>query len=113
MHEVSLCESMLDILKAQAARDHFTRVKRVAVDIGALSCVEPEALKFGFDAVMKGSLADGAVLEISRPAAQALCLDCFRTVPVGKRFDTCPECGSEALQVVAGEELKIRELEVV
>ncbi|MEM5582767.1 hydrogenase maturation nickel metallochaperone HypA [Roseibium sp. AS2] len=113
MHEMSLCESILDILKDRAARDSFTRVKRVSVDIGPLSCVEPEALRFGFDVVMKGSLAEGAALEISRPPAEALCLSCFRTVPVKERFDTCPECGSEALQVVSGEELKIRELEVV
>ncbi|MCL4156622.1 UNVERIFIED_CONTAM: hypothetical protein GTU68_037984, partial [Idotea baltica] len=99
MHEMSLCESILDILKDRAARDSFTRVKRVSVDIGPLSCVEPEALRFGFDVVMKGSLAEGAALEISRPPAEALCLSCFRTVPVKERFNTCPECGSEALQV--------------
>jgi len=113
MHEMSLCESILDILKDQAAKDRFTCVKRVAIDIGPLSCVEPEALKFGFDVVTKGSLADGAVLEITRPQAEALCLACFKTVPVKARFDICPECGSEALQVVSGEDLKIRELEVV
>jgi hydrogenase nickel incorporation protein HypA/HybF len=113
MHEMSLCESILDILKAQAVADRFSRVKRVRVDIGPLSCVEPEALRFGFDVVMKGSLAEGAVLEIARPPAEALCLSCFRTVPVKERFDSCPECGSEALQVTSGEELKIRELEVV
>jgi len=113
MHEMSLCESILDILKEQAARDRFTRVKRVSVDIGPLSCVEPEALQFGFDVVMKGSLAEGAALIISRRPAEALCLSCFKTVPVRQRFDCCPECGSEALQVVSGEELKIRELEVV
>ncbi len=113
MHEMSLCESILDILKDQAAKDSFTRVKRVAVDIGPLSCVEPEALKFGFDVVTRGSLAEGAILEISRPSAEALCLSCFKTVQVNARFDCCPKCGSEALQVVSGEELKIRELEVV
>jgi len=113
MHEMSLCESILDILEDQAAKDHFTQVKRVSVDIGPLSCVEPEALQFGFDVVMTGSLAEGAVLEIARPPAEALCLGCFKTVPVQARFDSCPECGSDALQVVSGEELKIRELEVV
>ena len=113
MHEMSLCESILEILKEQAVRDHFTKVNRVCVDVGPLSCVEPEALQFGFDVVMKGSLAEGAVLEISRPPAEALCLNCFKTVPVSQRFDICPECGGEALQVIAGEELKIRELEVV
>ena len=113
MHEMSLCESILDILKERAAEDNFTRVRRVAVAIGPLSCVEPEALKFGFDVIMKGTLAEGAILEISRPPAEAFCLACLKTVPVAQRFDTCPECGSDALQVTSGEDLKIRELEVV
>ncbi|CTQ63134.1 MAG: hydrogenase maturation nickel metallochaperone HypA [Roseibium album] len=113
MHELSLCESILEILKDRAARDNFTEVRRVCVDVGPLSCVEPDALQFGFDVVMRGSLAEGAKLEIFRPPAEALCLTCFKTVPVQRRFDTCPECGGEALQVTSGEELKIRELEVV
>lgn len=113
MHEMSLCENILEILKEQADKDHFTKVNRVCVEIGPLSCVEPEALKFGFDVVMKGSLAEGAILEISTPPAEALCLTCFSTVPVRQRFDTCPKCGGDALQVIAGEELKLRELEVV
>jgi len=113
MHEMSLCENILDILKEQAVRDHFTRVKRVCVDIGPLSCVDPEALQFGFDVVMKGSLAEGAALEISMTAAEAYCLSCFKTVPVRERFDACPACGAQALQVTRGEELKLRELEVV
>lgn len=113
MHEISLCESILDILRDQAEKDRFSRVKRVSVDIGPLSCVEPEALRFGFDAVMKGSLAEGAELVIARPPAEALCLDCFSTVPVEQRTDICPRCGSEALQVTKGEDLKIRELEVL
>lgn len=113
MHEMSLCESILDILKEQAVRDHFSQVKRVRVDIGPLSCVDPQALQFGFDVVMKGSLAEGAKLEISTPPAEAMCLTCFKTIPIKERFDSCPECGSEALQVTSGEDLKLRELEVV
>lgn len=113
MHEVSLCQTILDILEEQAEQDRFTRVNRVCLDVGPLSCVEPEALRFGFEAVMKDTLADGAVLEISQPPAEALCLACFKTVPVTKRFDTCRSCGSDVLQVVSGEDLKIREVEVV
>lgn len=113
MHEMSLCESILDLLKDEARRENFTCVKRIALDIGALSCVEPDALRFGFDVVMKGSLAEGAVLEISRPPAEALCLDCFARTAIESRFGTCPSCGSEALQVVGGEDMKIRELEVI
>ncbi len=113
MHEMSLCENILDILKRQAGEQHFSRVKRVSLEVGPFSCVEPEALRFGFDVVMRGSLAEGAALEITSPQATALCLTCFKTVPVKDRFDSCPECGATELQVTGGEELRIREVEVV
>lgn len=113
MHEISLCESILDILTEQAGREHFTRVKRVSLEIGPLSCVEPEALRFGFDAVMRGSIAEGAVLEIATPEATATCPACQQTVQVASRYDACPECGALALHIETGDELRIRELEVV
>ncbi|WP_457665126.1 hydrogenase maturation nickel metallochaperone HypA/HybF, partial [Thiolapillus sp.] len=73
---------------------------------------EVEAMRFCFDAVMKGTLADGARLEIIELPGQAWCLQCARQVTVSQRFDACPECGGYQLQVTGGEELRIRELEV-
>ena len=61
---------------------------------------------------MRGSLAEGARLEIVETKAQAWCLPCGRSVPVSQRFDPCPHCSSHQLQVTAGEELRIKELEV-
>lgn len=113
MHEISLCENILEILTEQARSEHFGRVKRVSLEVGPFSCVEPEALRFGFDAVMRGSLAEGAELEISTPQGIARCLTCFDEVEVSSRFDACPKCGSTSLQVTGGDELRIRELEVV
>ena len=113
MHEVSLCENIRDLLEEQAAAQDFSRVKHVWLEIGPLSCVEPEALRFGFDAVMRGSLAEGATLDIATPEATALCLRCDQTVPVKRRYDTCPNCGSAELLLTGGEELRIRKLEVV
>jgi hydrogenase nickel incorporation protein HypA/HybF len=64
MHEISLCESILDIINERAAQDRFSKVKRVRLEVGPFSSVEPEALRFGFDVVMRGSVAEGAKLEI-------------------------------------------------
>lgn len=113
MHEISLCESIRVILEDQAVEQRFERVTRVWLDIGPFSCVEPEALRFGFDAVMRGSVADGAELEIESAPGTGNCLNCGATVRVSGRFDPCPECGAEALQVSGGDDLKIRKLEVI
>jgi hydrogenase nickel incorporation protein HypA/HybF len=112
MHEMSLCEGVLEILEQSARQQGFARVKKVWLEIGALSGVEPQAMRFGFDAVTRGSLADGAALEIIEIPGQAWCLPCAKTVAVQQRFDACPHCGSYQLQVIGGEEMKIKELEV-
>ncbi len=112
MHELSLCEGVLQILEESARRQGFARVKCVRLEIGGLSGVEPEAMRFGFDAVTRGSLAEGAALEIIQVPGQAWCLPCARTVAVQQRFDACPDCGSYQLQVTGGEEMKVKELEV-
>ena len=77
MHEMSLCENLRTIIEEQAARENFARVRRVKLEVGPLSCVEPDALRFGFDVVMRGSVAEGAELEIATGEAMALCLGCF------------------------------------
>lgn len=112
MHEMSLVESMLTIMEEQAKAQGFEKVKKVWLEVGELSHAEPEALTFCFEAVMKGSLAEGAELEIIRTKGKAWCMDCAKTVTATQRFDACPECGSYHLQVTQGDELRIKELEV-
>ncbi|EAV40956.1 hydrogenase maturation nickel metallochaperone HypA [Roseibium aggregatum] len=112
MHEMSICESILGLLQEQAQAQNFSRVDRICLEIGPLSGVEVEALKFGFDVVMRGTLAEGARLDIIEPEGKAWCMPCGQTVTIEQRFDACPECGSHQLQVTGGDELRVKELEV-
>ena len=112
MHEMSLCESIREIIEDEAGRQAFRKVERVCLEVGKLSGVEVEALRFGFDVVMRGSPADGARLDIVETAGTAWCLPCGKPVTISARYDPCPECGSHQLQVTGGEEMRIRELEV-
>lgn len=112
MHEMSLCEGILQALQTEAKTQGFSKVTTVWLEIGDLSSVEPDAMMFSFDVVMRNSLADGAKLEIIRVPGSAWCMQCAQSVAVKKRFDECPDCGSYQLQVTAGDEMKIKELEV-
>lgn len=112
MHEMSLAEGVLQILQDQAQAQNFARVKTVWLEIGELSHVDPHAIAFCFDAVIKGSLAEGANLEIVRTPGQAWCHDCAKAVTVSSLVDPCPACGGYKLQVTDGEEMRVRELEV-
>lgn len=112
MHEMSLCAGIIEILEQQARVQNYTRVKTVRLEIGELAGVEVEALRFGFDVTTRGTLADGAVLEMIRLPGLAWCLTCQCTVEAHHRFDPCPGCGGYQLQITAGEEFRIKELEV-
>lgn len=112
MHEMSLCEGVLQVLETEAKKGNFNTVKTVWLEIGELSSVEPEAMLFSFDVVTRNSIAHGAKLEIIRVPGTAWCMQCSNSVHVKQRFDDCPDCGSAQLQVTSGDEMKIKELEV-
>ncbi len=113
MHEMSLCENIREIIQEQAATDGFTRVNRVWLEVGPLSCVEPDALRFGFELVMRGSVAEGAALEIAIPPAEGRCLACGRIQAITQRYAPCPGCGAGPMDMIQGDALKISKLEVV
>jgi hydrogenase nickel incorporation protein HypA/HybF len=112
VHETTLCENVLDILEQQAAEQNFHKVRQIWLEIGLLSCVQAEALQFCFDAIMQGSLAENALLHISAIPGQALCLSCNSKVSIVQLYDPCPACGSNQMQIIAGKEMRIIELEV-
>lgn len=112
MHEMSLTEGIIRVLEEQAALQNYNRVKTVWLEIGQLSTVDPDSLRFCFEAIRTGTIADGAALEIVSLPGQAFCMDCAKTVQVAQRYDNCPACGGEHLQVTGGDEMKIKELEV-
>ncbi len=110
MHEVALAEGLLSVVEAAAARHSATRVHTVWLEIGSLAHVEPEALRFCFAAVTRGSVAEGAALEIARPPGLAWCMPCGERVALAGLGDACPVCGSYQLQVLEGEEMRVKEI---
>lgn len=113
MHEMSLCEGILNILQKQSKIDQYSTVKTVVLEIGRLSSIEPDALRFAFSVVMKGSIAENARLNIIDIAGQAWCLHCQKQVVINQRYDGCPLCGGYPLQITEGQQMRIKELEVL
>lgn len=112
MHEMSLAEGVLQVIEDAAQRDHFNKVTAVWLEIGQLSGVEPQAMAFCFDAVTRGSVADGARLEIVATPGVGWCMACAKSVPMTEIFGECPHCGGYQLQVTGGTEMRVKELEV-
>lgn len=112
MHEMSIAEGIVQVLEDQAKVQNYQKVEKVWLEIGAMAGIELDSLRFCFDAVTNGTLAENAALEIIEIRGEAWCMHCAKTVYVSQRFDACPDCGSYQLQVTGGAEMRIKELEV-
>lgn len=112
MHEISLIESLVALVEEERRKQDFSRVRTIRLKVGALGHAEPEALRFCFDAITSGTIADGARLEIETVPGEGWCSGCRRTVPLMERFAACPSCGSAEVRMTAGGELRLAEMEV-
>jgi len=112
MHEMSLAASVREIVEDAARANGAEHVRVVRLRIGALAAVEPDALRFCFDVVMKGSLAETARLEIEVVPGSGWCWDCERPVTLTSADAPCPACGGHRLQVTGGTEMRVHELDL-
>jgi hydrogenase nickel incorporation protein HypA/HybF len=109
MHEMSITESIVDICEENSGG---RRVISVTLEVGALSGIVPEAVEFCFDACTRDTLMEGAQLQIERIPAVAYCLDCRVQSGVSTFYDSCPACGGYRMELLSGNELRVKELEV-
>lgn len=112
MHELSICEGIVQILEQQAPIQTYSRVKVVWLEIGVFAGVELASLRFSFEAVTRETLAEGARLEIISIPGRGKCSSCGKRAALDERFSACPRCGAYPLQVTSGEELRVKALEV-
>ena len=109
MHELSITRNVVAIV---AERSGSERVTRVRLEIGALTAGIPDALRFCFDICAQGTVVEGAVLEIVEIPGRGRCGDCGAETALAALVGRCPACGAGRLRVVAGEELRIKEMEL-
>jgi hydrogenase nickel incorporation protein HypA/HybF len=100
------------VVEAVSNRMGDTQVKRVCLEIGTLSGVVADSIRFCFDLVTAGTSLEGAELEIVQPSGEARCRDCGAEFTLNDLLVLC-ECGSANRELLAGEELRIREVEVL
>ncbi|ABA24204.1 Hydrogenase expression/synthesis, HypA [Trichormus variabilis ATCC 29413] len=108
MHELGITQNIVAIVNEYA---HGAKVRRVLLEIGKLSAIMPDAIKFCFDICSQGTVLEGAVLEILEIPGLAKCRQCGAEIALEKPFGIC-NCGSVHLDLITGEELKIKEIEV-
>ncbi len=100
MHELSICEGILDVARAalEGQPPPRPRVSQITVRIGRLSSVVPDSLRHYFAILVPGTVLDGAALVIEE-------------VPIEMLSFTCPECGGGLVELLSGRELDVVSLD--
>ncbi len=112
MHEMSIAQSLLDVIKEEMQKHHATVLKSVRVHIGQLSAIVPESLSFCFEIMTSGTELEGAKLNMEIIPLVGNCRTCGKSFEIEDYAFQCPFCDGTDIETVSGQELSIVEMEV-
>lgn len=109
MHELGITAEIVEIVTQRCGG---RKVAKIVLEIGKLTAVMPDAVRFCFDMCTEGTVAEGASLEIIEPPGRARCKACGLEFDVAQPFAECG-CGCFDLDWLSGTQLTIKNMEVL
>ncbi len=110
MHEMSLAQSISEIIERAAKSNSASKVLRIKLMIGQLSGVDIPSLMQSLTICSQNTIFEKAQFEIERTDGSAWCMDCSKTIPLERIGNACPSCGSYHLSINGGTEFKVSEI---
>ena len=107
MHELGITRNIVAIAAEHA---EGAKVQRITLEIGQLTAIMPDAIRFCFDVCAQGTVLEGASLEILERPGIGKCQACGQQVEMSQPFGIC-DCGSTHLDIIQGQELTLKEME--
>lgn len=112
MHEMSIAQSIVDLVEEQARNHHSPAVEELELEIGRLAGVELHTLDFALESAVKGSMLEQARIVRHIIDGEGRCADCGLTFPMEALFTACPACGSFCVKIIKGKELRVKSIVV-
>jgi hydrogenase nickel incorporation protein HypA/HybF len=112
MHELAVCQGMLDQVTRIAAEHHAVGVSQIRLRIGPLSGIEPSLLQQAFPLASAGTLAAAAELAIETAAIRVRCETCGEETEAEPNRLVCGSCGDWHTRVVSGDEMLLMSVEL-
>jgi len=100
-----MAQSILEAALKEAERHDGKHIKAIGVKIGDETFMESDSLQFCLEAMAKGTIAEGALIEIELVGTAARCPECALVFPVEDHLAICPGCGDTNPEMLTGEEL--------
>ena len=116
MHELSVTESIVNIVVKNALANKAEKVLTIHLKIGEMTDLVGECIQQYFDYLSKGTIAEGAILSIEKSPVVFQCTACSTTFPVSLKESgkiVCHQCGGANVKMVSGREFYIKDIEVI
>lgn len=110
MHELAICQSLVDQARQVAAAHDAGGIERIVVRIGPLSGVEAPLLQAAFDIARQGAGLADAVLVIETSPLLVRCRTCGVESGVRVNALLCGACGDWRVDVISGDEMILKSL---
>ena len=112
MHEMSIVQSLISIIKEEMEKNNASRLRSVSVKIGEMSGIVPEALSTCFEILTAKGDMKGAILNMNIEPLVGYCKKCKEEFEIKEYVFSCPECESTGIDIISGREMNIVEIEV-
>ncbi len=112
MHEMSIAQSLAEILREEMEKAGARSLRSVRLAVGEMSAIVPEALAFGFQVVTAGTEMEGAELMMETVPLSGKCRDCGGEFQIRDYDFQCPSCGGSGIEIITGRELSVLEIMV-
>ena len=116
MHELSVTKDILNIVLRHARRNNVTEVKKIELEIGALSDLEQEWIQRYFTSLAAGSVAAEARIVVKKIPCRFTCSSCRLEFSADLSSDdalVCPQCGAVEARMTSGMEYTVKSMEAV
>jgi hydrogenase nickel incorporation protein HypA/HybF len=111
MHELAVCQALLTQVQRVAREARAGAVRRIVLQVGPLSGVEPQLLRRAFDVARLGGIAAEAELSIEPAPVRVRCLECGVESDATANRLLCARCGTWRTHLLSGEELVLQRVE--
>lgn len=120
MHEISIAGAIIDSVLDAAKKNNAIKVREVFLEIGELTALNPDQLKFIFKTISQGTVAQGACFNISIIKPSIKCKKCsykggielFEKVHFFIPVIKCPQCDERDVDIVAGRECCVKKIKI-
>ncbi len=111
MHEASVVEELVRLLRTKAEELHATSVRRVTLVVGELTGYMEESLGFYYEILSRDTLLAGSELVVTYVKPKLHCESCDALFERSLYSFDCPTCGRPGSMTKIGSEFYIESME--